>query len=212
MELLKQLDTYDIDTIIETFGLETPDQCAVLDSWLTAHYTLNEMELHLATTCHQRTIKYGSLWNEEELKINLIGLLFLIADLEIDRKIKTFYERPIKAIVQEYSLNVISDCLVATPRGKGGSPKAPYFFLQEFKKHKGEKNDPEGQMLVAMLIAQELNKDDKPIYGAWTSGNDWFFTTLVGNSYCQSHQYSAPNKEDLFQIIFALRKLKELII
>jgi hypothetical protein len=51
------------------------------------------------------------------------------------------------------------------------TPDSPYFFLQEFKKKRGENRndkpfDPEAQMLKAMLIAQNLNNDGKIIYGA----------------------------------------------
>ncbi|MEN9611880.1 MAG: hypothetical protein RLZZ628_2694 [Bacteroidota bacterium] len=45
------------------------------------------------------------------------------------------------------------------------TPTKPYFFMQEFKKGKKSVDDAEGQMLVAMLIAQTLNADKKPVYG-----------------------------------------------
>ena len=60
------------------------------------------------------------------------------------------------------------------------SPKSPYFFLQAFKKAKGEKNDPEGQMLQAMLIAQEKNNNQKPVYDGFLIGPNWRFATLHG--------------------------------
>jgi hypothetical protein len=88
----------------------------------------------------------------------------------------------------------------------------PYFFLQEFKKAKGEKRDPEAQMLSAMLIAQEKNNDGKPIYGAYMIGTGFHFTTLIGKNYCVSDKYDAVFKGHLPQIVFILRKLKELIL
>jgi hypothetical protein len=67
-------------------------------------------------------------------------------------------------------------------------------------------------MLAAMILAQELNQDGKPIYGCWLQGKVWNFTTLIGRDYCVSRLYDATNPEDLRQIVFILRKLKDLIL
>jgi hypothetical protein len=92
------------------------------------------------------------------------------------------------------------------------TPKAPYFFLQEFKKQKGNSYDPEGQMLAAMLIAQHVNADSKPVYGAWLTGSIWFFTLLEGANYYTSHAFDASTRDELRQIILILRGLKDLIL
>ena len=65
---------------------------------------------------------------------------------------------------------------------------------------------------MAMLIAQEKNKDGKPIYGSYLFGSHIRFTTLVGREYCISKNFSADEREDLLSIICILRKLKELIL
>jgi glutathione peroxidase-family protein len=44
-------------------------------------------------------------------------------------------------------------------------PKAPFFFLQEYKKEKGTADDVIGQLLSAMLVAQNINNNNKPLYG-----------------------------------------------
>jgi hypothetical protein len=153
----------------------------------------------------------GDYWNEEELKIKAIGLLFFLADIDVKEKLKVFYERPLSTEKNGYRLSVITDCMVATPL-LFNSPNVPYFFLQEFKKGKGEKKDPEAQMLIAMLIAQHLNQDNKPVYGGFLVGTDWRFATLIDNNYCLSAKFDASQKTELLQIIFILRKLKDLII
>ena len=66
-------------------------------------------------------------------------------------------------------------------------------------------------MLSAMLIAQAINTDDKPIYGAYMIGTNTHFATLVGKNYCVSKKYEASYKDKLTKIIFILRKLKDLI-
>jgi hypothetical protein len=67
-------------------------------------------------------------------------------------------------------------------------------------------------MLMAMIIAQHLNDDHKPMYGGYLIGSNWRFATLEGNNYCMSRKYDAENKADLSQLVFILRKLKDLIM
>ena len=109
-------------------------------------------------------------------------------------------------------MTVITDCMVASPK-LAGDPDKPYFFLQEFKQaQRFGRTDPQGQMLVAMLLAQKYNADDKYLYGCYVVENNWRFTTLKGLEYCVSPQFDATKKEDLHQIVFILRQLKELIL
>jgi hypothetical protein len=67
-------------------------------------------------------------------------------------------------------------------------------------------------MLTAMLIAQELNKDHKTLYGGYLIEHNWHFVILTGKKYAISRQYDATDKKDVFQIVFILRKLKDLIL
>ena len=131
--------------------------------------------------------------------------------MQLKNKIKVFYERPLAATVENHPLSVIADCMVATPM-EFNTPRNPFFFLQEFKKGKGEKRDPEAQMLSAMLIAQHNNQDGKPLYGGYLVGGNWRFTTLIQKDYCVSRQFDATQKTDLLQIVSALRQLKQLIL
>lgn len=124
---------------------------------------------------------------------------------------QVFYERSMSGEVEGVKISVKVDGMVATPTN-ANRPKVPYFFLQEFKRSLGDDHDPEGQMLAAMILAQELNKDGKPLYGCWLQGKNWNFTTLIGRNYCVSKQFDATEIEDLHQIVFILRKLKDLIL
>jgi hypothetical protein len=208
----RQSPKYDVDNLAEAFNIQAVDDCQVLTGWLRTTATLSAYELETVEVLRQKLVKSGSNWNEEELKIQFIGVLLYVADIDEDKKIKTFFERPLSAIVRDIPLSVIADCVVASPKGLGGSPRSPYFFLQEYKKSKGDKQDPEGQMLTAMIIAQELNQDGQPLYGCWIVGSNWHFTVLNGVEYCVSRQYDATQERDLLQIVFILRKLKELIL
>jgi hypothetical protein len=67
-------------------------------------------------------------------------------------------------------------------------------------------------MLTAMLIAQSLNDDDKTLFGGYLIGHNWHFATLTGKTYSTSRQYDATDCADLWQIVYALRTLKDLIL
>jgi hypothetical protein len=196
--------------LMTTFNVIDATQCNHLNDWLSASYTLNTVENQILEDLYSDIKISGEYMNEDELKTRMVGLVFYIAKVDEPNKIRVFYERPLSGIIENQSLSVIADCMVAAPFKS--SPKEPYFFLQEFKKAKGEKRDPEAQMLSAMLIAQSKNNDNKPIYGSYMIGTSFHFTTLIGKNYCVSDKYDAVRKDDLFQIVFILRKLRELIL
>ena len=211
MEDKKPSFSTDISLLAETFGVERTSDCEHLNAWVNVTGELNQDDQKLLTRIFEKSKDDVNYWNEEELKIQLIGLLFFVADIDIKHKIKVFYERPLSAKIGEHELYVIADCFVATPT-QFSKPKHPYFFLQEYKKGRGDSKDPECQMLMAMLIAQQLNQDNQPLYGSYLFGSRWRFTTLVGNQYCISKEFDADEEADLLAIIFILRKLKELIL
>jgi hypothetical protein len=201
---------FDLVAIGQAFGIVQKQNCSHLDTWLAAEYELNVVEQTVLTDLHTDVSQTSGAMNEEELKARLVGLLFYAARIDVPNKIRVFYERPISAIIDGYNLGVICDCMVATPMFS--LPVQPYFFLQEFKKAKGEKKDPEAQMLMAMLISQHLNNDNKPVYGGYLIGDVCHFTTLIGKDYCVSRPFYAGRKDDLFKMASILRKLQDLIL
>ncbi len=202
---------FDLSVIAEVFDLTRPNQCKHLNNWLSATYSLTTTETDLLDKVYAEMLVSSDYLNEEELKIRLIGPLFQIANVDDDTRVRVFYERPLSADVNGYSLSVICDCMVAAST-IFRTLTHPYFFLQEFKKAKGEKRDPEAQMLVAMLAAQEANQDNAPVYGGFLIGSVWRLATLVGRDYCTSRQYFASQKDDLLALAFALRHLKGLTV
>ncbi len=201
----------DTDLLLDTFQLQKVVNTPIIQNWMSATGELTEIQAIILEDVYQKTFLKVSGWNEEELKMKLISLLLYIANLEEEGKISTFFERDLSADIHGNRLSVTCDCLVASPLGLS-SPKLPYFFLQEFKRRKKHGGDPEGQMLAAMLIAQHLNKDNKPVFGAWLTGSIWEFAILIDRTYHTSYSINADEKSDLLQIIFILRKLKELIL
>ncbi|MCU0341101.1 MAG: hypothetical protein MUE30_14570 [Spirosomaceae bacterium] len=81
-----------------------------------------------------------------------------------------------------------------------------------YKREKKYSGDPIGQMLGGMLIGQAKNNNEKPIYGCYVQGRFWFFSILEGNQYVISQSFDSSQWDDAQQIIFILRKIKEIIL
>ncbi len=211
MENIEKLNHYDHFEVLERFNIEKKEECAILEDWTSASGSLNEVEKGLLIEISKDMKLKGRDWNEEELKMNFVAIIFFISKLNIPKIMQVFYERSMSGEVEGIKISVKVDGMVASPT-IANRPKVPYFFLQEFKRSLGDDHDPEGQMLAAMILAQELNQDGKPLYGCWLQGKFWNFTTLIGRDYCVSKTYDATEMDDLHQIVFILRKLKDLIL
>jgi hypothetical protein len=85
----------------------------------------------------------GRDWNEEELKMNFVAIVFFVARLNVPKKIQVFYERKLTGIVEGIGISVKVDGMLATPTN-ANRPNKSYFFLQEFKRSLGDDHDPEG--------------------------------------------------------------------
>ena len=67
-------------------------------------------------------------------------------------------------------------------------------------------------MLAAMIAAQYLNDNQKPLYGAYVIGRDWYFTVLEGRDYARSEALRLTQPLELRQVILTLRELKRIIL
>ena len=209
---MEKLNHYDKHEVIETFDIVKIFDCAILADWMNSpSFILKPAHQEVLEDARILLSQKWDEWNEEELKMNFISMVFLVAQVDVPKLIRTFYERRLSGNVNNISISLIVDCMLASPTNSG-RPKSPYFFLQEFKQSLGDSHDPEGQMLAAMILSQELNNDNKPLYGCWVQGKNWNFTVLDGKDYCISNQFDATDPNDLLQIVYLLRKLKELIL
>ena len=209
---MEKLNHYSIEEVIDTYQIIRTKKCQVLNEWLSntvADLKDHEVELLKALPLELEDAQYA--WNEEELKMYFIAPLIRIANINQKGVVGTFFERKLKGIVENITISVTCDCMVATPK-LSGNPDVPYFFLQEFKRSKGDSHDPEGQMLAAMILAQSINPTPKPLFGSWIQGRFWYFTVLINKEYCVSQPFDATNYEDLLKIVFTLKNLKTYIV
>jgi hypothetical protein len=201
---------YDANHIIGVHELKRGIRCDILSKLTSVTGIIEEKDREILEEDREALELRGEYWNEEELKMNFLSTVFKLARLREENKIDIFYERTLSWEFSGKIERVVCDCLLAKPFGIY-APQVPYFFLQEFKKQK-QNEDAEGQMLLAMLIAQEKNANDKPVYGCYLQGKNWVFTTLHDKNYCVSRQFDATQTQDLHKIIFILRALKQTIL
>ncbi len=90
-------------------------------------------------------------------------------------------------------------------------PETPYFCFHEYKQERAGSNDPIAQLLSAMLTAQHLNNNEKPVYGCLVLSRNWFFLTLQDKEFCISNNYSATHEDELEDIFRILKHLKVII-
>jgi hypothetical protein len=202
----------EINYLVEEFSLKAVRNHQLLNDWLAIDsFEIDNLSEQILQKVESRLYLEIDSWLEEELKMQLLSIIFFLSDLKEPDKIGLFFERPIMANIGDIKIDVKVDCMISSVYGLA-LPKMPYFFMQEFKKSKGDKQDPEGQMLAAMLAGQHLNNNGKPMYGSYVIGRDWFFSTLHGKEYAKSEALQLTQPAELRQVILTLRKLKQIIL
>jgi hypothetical protein len=202
----------ELDTLLVEFKLKQLEETKALSNWIEpGEIKLDDFAEQVLAKIEPRLSLEIDGWFEEELKMKLLSPIFILSELQEPEKIGVFFERPITAEFEQGKISVITDCMVSSVYGFT-TPETPYFFMQEFKKSKGDKQDPEGQMLAAMIAAQHLNNNGKVMYGSYVIGRDWFFAILDGKNYSRSESFRLTQPKELRQVILTLRKLKQIIL
>jgi len=192
--------------IADEFGLKLTRKCTDLENWLSQHSNISIQEKKVLDSLKEKLTLYVDIWNEQELIIKFISFIIGLADYDTD-DFKSYANRKLKGEIDGKVVSGEVDLMIASGEFE---PKQPYFCLHEYKKEEGAVNDPLGQLLIAMLTAQELNNNKFPIYGAYVSGRNWFFLTLKNDTYCISNEYVAT-RDDIYDIMKVMKSLKAII-
>ena len=198
--------------VMDTFGIKKvyAKEIPILVDWISAKEDLNDLDLLLVEKLRTVAEIRIESWNEEELKMHYLSYIIGFANYnDDDQNYNVYFERPISAQVQGHKISVIVDLMIA--KGVLEYIKTPYFCFHEYKREKKYNDDPVAQVLLAMLAAQEKNKNGKPLYGAYIIGRNWYFMVLENKKFAISEPFSCTGKEDLFSIISILRKFKTII-
>jgi hypothetical protein len=206
----KKVRTWTEAELIDSFGLDkTKLNAPLLVEWLNATTELNEFEQIVFKKISLEVQEFVEAWSEEDLKMNFIAFVIDLANLKSTKYIRTFFEKTVEATVQGHYLKTKTDFMIA--KGILDLVKTPYFHFQEYKKDKDPYGDPLAQLLEAFLIAQEKNKNGKPLYGCYVVGRFWYFVTMEGTNYCVSSAFDATIEPELLHIIAILRKFKRIL-
>ena len=192
----------------KAFKMREEKDLPVLTNWLNATNELNEFE-RMQLVQHQELLDFNvHNWNEYELDVHFIGPVFSMVKFS-SYEFNHFSQRELSGTVDTYFLSGKPDSIVASGRRE---PEKPYFACQEYKRELDPDGDPAGQALVAMLVAQQMDEDQKPMYGCYVVGSIWKFIALDTNrKYSISPDYSALT-EDIFDIFRILKNLKQIVI
>ncbi|MCI5188615.1 MAG: hypothetical protein D3905_02215 [Candidatus Electrothrix sp. AS4_5] len=189
------------------FKLTVLDTSPVLEDWTNGQAEISPFEQQALRSFQTLLKTHVYDWNETELAYNFIGPLMTLVRFST-KEFNFFAERPLSAVVDKVEMTGRPDGIIASGFRE---PQQPYFCLQEYKKEKDPEGDPAAQVLAAMLVAQELNQHQLPVYGCYVKGEVWHFLTLEERSYAISQGYLASRQADLNEIFCILKHLKVII-
>jgi hypothetical protein len=185
----------------------------LMEEWLNVSLPeFDIFEQHTFDDIYSLGVRNMLTWGEEDLKMKFLSIIVKLGNMTDEGNIVTFFDKPLKGIVNDISLSVKSDFMMA--KGFMDLYQTPYFHFQEYKPQINPTGEPMAQLLEAFLIAQEKNKEDNfnfPLYGCEIIGGSWRFVIMENEKYCVSKVYDSVNREELLQIIAILRKYKVLL-
>jgi hypothetical protein len=205
------------DMIHRAFGLKRAKTGVAMTAWMSKTVPpLAQHDLDSLITAVARMGERARHVSESDIKMKLIGPALIASDFD-NEYFSSFgeeYFRTHLTALDGSKLKVAGrpDILVALGEL---AASLPYFCMQEYKRQFGTKSDPQGQLLIELLAARQVNFDaGKPLetlYGAFTIGRDWNFVTLEGSKYILSKTYLLDEEQDLIDVALRLRALKYII-
>jgi hypothetical protein len=144
-------------------------------------------------------------WNEDEYKFFIISPFLALVNF-FTPYYSVFTQRQMSLLYDNGTKKTEGRVEWMLARGRQ-IPQNPHLFLQEYKPERRRDNDPLGQVLIAMVCAQLQNEDDKPIYGMYVNGRNWFLVVLQGKQYAVSDPYTITTN-DIFDLFAVLEFLK----
>jgi len=195
-----------LTTLDKAFGLRQIWECSLMKDWENQEIEIDDFEKKTLINLQKSLIRGGRAWNEVELENKFISPVIMTANID-DEQMGYFLERRLSGIVGDYELSGIVDGLIATGFRE---PDIPLFCLHEYKRSVDNQGSPDAQVLAAMLVAQEKNNNQKPIYGVFVVGLIWNFIVLNDQEYFISRTYHTDD-EEIFAIFKMFKALKQII-
>jgi hypothetical protein len=202
----KPFKDWQYEEINDTFGCNRKFEHPLFVEFASMKLAANHALRPSVEDLRKLAFEYIDTWNEDEYKFMFISQLIGLIKFN-SANYKIFTQRPMSFLYENGTKK--TDGLVEFMLATGlQNPKKPHFFLHEYKPEKRRDNDPLGQLLIAMIASQNLNQDEKPIYGIYVNGRNWFFVILEDKTYYTSQAFSVDG-EDIFTVAAILEYFKD---
>ncbi|MCS7085068.1 MAG: hypothetical protein RMM53_00025 [Bacteroidia bacterium] len=192
-------DRWSAAELERAFDLQERESAPELTEWTSVRHPIPENIFPWVESLRLTLRRMRNYWNEDELRLGFIGPLLYAVNFQ-GRGYNFFAGRTLGATINGVKLVGKPDAMVATGEVR---PERPYFFLHEYKRMHVGSPDPLGQVLAAMLAAQTLNQNGRPVYGCYTVADIWRFVLLYQNSYSVGQGYDASDKNEI-QIVWSV--------
>jgi hypothetical protein len=205
----KPFKDWQAEEVEDVFGIIRVEKLALLEELIAVKADKNHVWQAIIERYRKSANWLIEGWNEDEYKFLFISPFLKLVDFSTEYY-NVFTQRVMSVEYENGTKRTNGKVEWMIARGRQ-NPKQPHFFMHEYKPEKNRDNDPLGQVLIAMVAAQVINKDDKPIYGVYVNGRNWFLIVLHGKSYVTSRAYDITSEEifDLFAILEYLRDKME---
>lgn len=202
----KPFKDWQAEEVEKTFGIKRLRTLPFLEDLKKIKSVENQELRQTLEKYRLEAFDYIESWNEDEYKFFFISPFFKVVDF-ISEYYKAFTQRPLSVKYDNDTKTTSGNVEFMLAKGRQ-IPEAPHFFLHEYKPEKNRDNDPLGQLLIAMIAAQKTNQDDKPIYGIYVNGRNWFIVALEGEKYAVSLAYDVTS-ERIFDLLAVLLFFKQ---
>lgn len=203
--MTKAFRDWKFEEVQRVFGIQRVFQHSLLDELLAAQHHPTARDEELLKELRQELAYTIDTLNEEELKVYFIGPLLRFIPFRSQGR-RPFLDRTLSFAYDDHRETTGKvDWMLADGIQ---DPRAPYFFLHEYKREVEASGDPLGQLLIAMVGARLLNELNFPLYGCYVLGRNWFFVILDEQQYVVSDAFVAT-QEDIFRIYSILREINE---
>ncbi len=204
---MKSFESWLFDEVETVFGIEKIEDSVLLNNWISSKKEIDDFEKRQIDILKSLLRTNVNGWNEDELKMQFIGPLLIVVNFNTPRY-KAFTQRSLTLKTDKVETSGLVDFMLATGKSR---PQEPFFFLHEYKQqHPSKKNDPLGQLLIAMVVAQSKNNKPHTVYGVLVEGRSWYFVVLNETKYAVSKLFDAC-ENDVYQIYSILCKVKDYI-
>ena len=205
----KAFKDWQYEEVEQAFGLTRFRTLPFIESLKKIYLPKNHIQRPTLEKYRLELFDYIDTWNEDEYKFLFIGPYFKLIDFTTPY-FKVFTQRPMSVNYENDTLTTSGKVEFMLAKGKQ-IPQKPHFFLHEYKPEKNRDNDPLGQLLIAMVAAQKINQDTKPIYGVYVNGRNWFIVVLEEQKYAVSNPYVVTSDDifDLFAVLECMKAIME---